>query len=80
MMHEASKYSWSAASLAQLFNAPSPIPQVGSSNPHQCIVFDHMQAGDKNADSAWLRSVYGDAEEVMRFVCVAAYRVTGNAT
>ena len=41
-----------AASLAQSFKAPFPITQVGSSNPHQCIVFEHMQAGDKNADSA----------------------------
>ena len=38
-----------------------------------------MQAGDKTADSAWFRSVYADAEEIMS-VCVAAYMVTGNAT
>ena len=69
-----------AASLAQSFKAQSPMLQVGSSNPHQCIVFEHMQAGDKNADSAWLRPVHADAEEIMRSVCVAAYRVTGNAT
>ena len=69
-----------AASLAQPFKAPSPIPQLGSLNSYQCIVFEHMQAGDKNADSAWLKSAHADAKEMMRYVCVAAYRVRCNAT
>ena len=38
--------------LAQSFKAPFPISEVGISNPHQCIVFEHMHACDKNADSA----------------------------
>ena len=41
-----------AASSDQSFKAPFPIPEVGSSNPHQCIVFEHMQADVKTADSA----------------------------
>ena len=69
------KYTVASASLAQSFKAPCPIPEVGSSNPHQCVVFKH-----KNVASAGLRSVYADAEETMRSVCVAAYRVTGEAT
>ena len=43
-------------------------------------MFEHMQAGDKTADFAWSRLVHADVEEMMRSVCVAAYRVTGNAT
>ena len=70
----------SVASLAQSFKAPSPIPEVGSLIPHQCIACEHMQAGDKTVDSAWLRSVHADAEEIERSVCVAAYGVLGNAT
>ena len=49
-----------AALLAQSFKAQSPIPQVGSSNPHHCIVFEHMQADDKTVDSEAYR-VTGNA-------------------
>ena len=66
--------------MQQRVKAPSHIPQVGSSKLHPCIAFEHMQPGDKTADSALLRSVHADAEEMMRSACEAAYRVTGDAT
>ena len=47
----ASMYKY-AASFARSFQAPSPIPQIASSNPHLCIMFEQIQAGDKTADSA----------------------------
>ena len=70
----------SSADAAQSFKAPFLIPEVGSSNPHTALWLSTCKAGDKTADSAWLRPVSVDAEEIMRSVCVAAYRVTGDTT
>ena len=50
-----------------------PIPIIAS-----CL--SPCKTDDKTADSAGLRFVYADAEEIVRSVCVAAYRVTGDAT
>ena len=69
-----------AASLVQSFKAPVPYQRLAVQVSTTALCLSTCKAGDKNADSAWLRSVYADAEEIMRSVCVAAYRVTGDAT
>ena len=51
-----------------------------SSNPIISLCLSTCKAGDKNSDSARVRFMYADAEEIMRSVCVAAYRVIGDAT
>ena len=60
------------ALLAQSFRASLLYALVGSSNSHLCIVFERMQSWWQECRLWWLRSVYVDAEEIMRCVqCVS---------
>ena len=48
--------------------------------PITALCLSTCKAGNKNADSAWLKSVYAEAEEIMKSVCVTACRLIGDAT
>ena len=68
-----------AAYLAQSIKAP-PYHRLAVQISITALCLITCKAGDKNADSAWLRLVYADAEEILRSECAAAYRVRGDAT
>ena len=70
-----------ASSLAQSFKA-SLRDMLWSAGqiPITALCLSLCKAGDKNADSARLSSVYTDLEDITVSVCVAAYTVIGDAT
>ena len=72
--------STDSALLAQSFKAPFPNTCLTVQIPITALYLSTCKAGDKNADSAWLRLVYADIEDILRSVCVAAYRVPVDAT
>ena len=81
------------ASLAQPFKGTISHSKGWQFHPHHYIVFEHMQSWWQECwhcmiqvTVRWciafciVQRAMADAEQIMRSVCVAAYRVTGDAT